>query len=269
MGELQDEALVGRPRLRTGCPHRNRRSAARSARQPDLSLILADLRKGKRMLFSRKSESGPAPIPAMPATIDAQERMQERVQPVRLPVDGHIVGGANSPHTQSFIDASLTIVGDLHSAGDVRIDGRICGNVRCAQLILGRDAAITGSVIADQAIVRGRLIGTIRAAVVVIQDSAHVESEITYGSLSVDDGAFFEGAVRRRDNPLEAPVDTQLLEVQQAAEATQAEPGPYATKGTETASSAPPAASEPPPPGGTVPMPNRHVPPSNGHSPAG
>jgi cytoskeletal protein CcmA (bactofilin family) len=162
------------------------------------------------MLFSRKSET-PRKAPERATQQPVPDRVPDGVRhrlPDRSPAverlptaDSRTLGGPTQP-TQSFIDGSLTIVGDLLSEGDVRIDGRICGNVRCAQLILGQDAAITGSVVAEQAIVRGRIIGTIRAPVVVIQDSAHVESEITYSSLTVDDGAYFEGTARRRDNPL-------------------------------------------------------------------
>jgi cytoskeletal protein CcmA (bactofilin family) len=112
---------------------------------------------------------------------------------------------------QSFIDASLTILGDLYSEGDVHLDGHICGNVRCAQLIVGRDAAITGAVTAEQTIVRGRITGTIRSSVVILQDTARVESEITYTTLAIDDGATFEGAAHRSDNPLREDEPTSPL----------------------------------------------------------
>jgi cytoskeletal protein CcmA (bactofilin family) len=218
------------------------------------------------MLFSRKSESRQTPMPPIPAPVEARKQMRERV-PAPPPVGATVAGGVDEAHTQSFIDASLTIVGDLFSRGDVRIDGRICGNVRCAQLILGRDAAVTGSITADQAIVRGKVIGTIRAMAVIIQDSAHVESEITYASLSVDDGAFFEGAVHRRDNPMaEMPADVWPLEAQPATDAGDAEPQESFTHSPEAASSAAAATSEPQPPNANAPLPNGHAPVVNGHT---
>lgn len=127
----------------------------------------------------------PAPVPVAP-------RLESRDRP-------------NAARTQSVIDMSLTIVGDLDTEGDVRLDGRVCGNVRCAQLIVGKDASITGGIVATEAIIRGRVMGTVRANTIVIQGSAQVESEITYGSLAIDDGASFEGAVRHSDNPLAEP----------------------------------------------------------------
>jgi cytoskeletal protein CcmA (bactofilin family) len=145
------------------------------------------------MLFNRKSErrDNRAPEPA--------EKPSSATTQAPVTADRH--SDPDRATTQSFIDASLTIVGDLCSDGDVQIDGRICGNVTCAQLIVGTDAAITGAVRADQAIVRGSIIGTINAAVVILQETARVKSDIAYTLLAIDDGATFEGAVRRSSKP--------------------------------------------------------------------
>lgn len=104
--------------------------------------------------------------------------------------------------SQSRIDASLTIVGDLRTDGDVQVDGQVCGDIRCAQLIVGPDATITGDVRAEEAVVRGRVKGTIRATRIILQDSARVESDIFYGRLTVDEGASFDGHSHRCEDPL-------------------------------------------------------------------
>jgi cytoskeletal protein CcmA (bactofilin family) len=129
--------------------------------------------------------------------------------------NGHLGTGAGAndgTHSQSFIDASLTIMGDLYSEGDVQLDGRVCGNVSCAQLIVGKDAAITGAVTAQQTVIRGSVTGTIRSPVVILQDTARVDSEITYSVLAVDDGAMFQGAARRSERPLEESATVSPLE---------------------------------------------------------
>jgi cytoskeletal protein CcmA (bactofilin family) len=157
------------------------------------------------MLFTRKSErrENPAPEPtAQSAYAPGSTRDNRPCQHPAVTADRRH-SDSNRATTQSFIDGSLTIVGDLCSDGDVQIDGRICGNVTCAQLIVGTDAAITGAVSADQAIVRGSITGTIRAAVVILQETARVKSDIAYTLLAIDDGATFEGAVRRCAKPRE------------------------------------------------------------------
>jgi cytoskeletal protein CcmA (bactofilin family) len=169
------------------------------------------------MLFSRKRpERRSDPPPETPSPEAAAPLEHPLVQRAERP--GY---GDPEARPQSYIDASLTIVGDLHAEGDVRLDGRICGNLNCAQLIVGRDAAITGAVTAEQAIVRGRVTGTIRAPVVILQNTAHVESEITYGQLAIDDGAIFEGTAHRSDNPLHEVVAASMEELQRMMRAAE------------------------------------------------
>src|SRR5262245_11596553 len=139
------------------------------------------------MLFSRKSPQGrqdpsnmtsanvppkPPPIPAPPA-------------PPRLGIPGGNAS-ADGVRSQSYIDGSLTIMGDLLAQGDVQLDGRVCGNVSCMQLIVGRQAAVTGTIMAREVIVRGTVTGTIRAPVVILQEPARVESDIVYTLLAID-----------------------------------------------------------------------------------
>ena len=109
----------------------------------------------------------------------------------------------NNPKVRprSLIDKLANVTGDLWSDGDIQIDGHLCGNVNCAQLIVGKDAAITGVIIAQEAVIRGKMTGLIRATRVLLQASARVESDIIYQSLSVDEGATFKGIARPRANP--------------------------------------------------------------------
>lgn len=188
------------------------------------------------MLFSRKSESRDDPVPALSNALEPQRVSQS-------PSVSEVARHGDGTHTQSFIDSSLTIVGDLHADGDVRLDGRICGNVTCAQLIVGKDATITGAVTAHEAIVRGRVTGTIRSPVVIIQSTAHVESEITYSMLAIDDGATFEGAAHRCDDPLDvaaAPAASEDL-----PRALAAEGAPGSCGAGASSARAPAAATEP------------------------
>jgi cytoskeletal protein CcmA (bactofilin family) len=113
--------------------------------------------------------------------------------------------------TQSVIDAWLTITGNLESQGDVRVEGQIAGDVRCANLVIGRDAIVSGDIVAEEAIVRGRVKGTIRANRVILQDTACVESAIFHKVLSVDAGASFEGQSCRRQQPHQEDEDTASI----------------------------------------------------------
>src|SRR5688572_6734335 len=59
--------------------------------------------------------------------------------------------------TQSVIDSWLTITGNLESQGDIRIEGQISGDIRCANLVIGRDATVSGDIVAEEAVVRGKV----------------------------------------------------------------------------------------------------------------
>jgi cytoskeletal protein CcmA (bactofilin family) len=111
---------------------------------------------------------------------------------------------ANAAPTRSVIDAWLTITGNLQSEGEVQVDGQIHGDIRCAHLTVGRDALVNGNITAEEVVVRGKVTGTIRANRVILQDSAHVDSEIFHKKLSIEEGACFEGMSRRCEDPLNA-----------------------------------------------------------------
>lgn len=147
------------------------------------------------MLFNRKTERETDRWPAYSLEPDPPAALRRS-------------GGVRA---QSVIDATLAIVGDLQTEGDLKVDGHICGNVQCAQLVVCRNAAITGAIRAEEAVIRGRITGTISANVVIVQGTAHVEADVVYSQLAIDKGATFEGAVRRSSRPLEEDLARSAL----------------------------------------------------------
>jgi len=106
----------------------------------------------------------------------------------------------------SVISAELIVKGTLISAGDVQVDGKIDGDIRASGLVIGEKAIIVGDVYAEEAVIRGRVEGSIRARKVQLCATCHVEGNVLHEALSVECGAFFEGNCRHTDNPLaEAP----------------------------------------------------------------
>jgi cytoskeletal protein CcmA (bactofilin family) len=103
--------------------------------------------------------------------------------------------------TRSLIDRRLHVTGDLEGRGELHVEGKVEGNIRCALLVVGSQGMITGNVTADEVVVRGELKGTIRANSVVLQDRARVNSEIFHKLLSIEAGVCFEGLARRSSDP--------------------------------------------------------------------
>ena len=55
---------------------------------------------------------------------------------------------------------------------------------------------------AEDIVVRGRVVGSIRGLRVTLQSQAHVEGDIFHQSLAIEQGAYFEGKSRRSDDPM-------------------------------------------------------------------
>lgn len=102
----------------------------------------------------------------------------------------------------STIGGDLTITGNVTSKGEIRLEGHVQGDVHCVALILGENSSIEGSVAAEDVLVRGRLIGSVRALRVTLQSTSHVEGDLIHQSLALEQGAHFEGEARRLNDPL-------------------------------------------------------------------
>ena len=77
--------------------------------------------------------------------------------------------------------------------------------MHCVALVLGENAQLEGNVVAEDVMVRGRLIGSVRAVRVILQSMAHVEGNLFHKSLSLEQGTHFEGELRPSDDPLSIP----------------------------------------------------------------
>jgi cytoskeletal protein CcmA (bactofilin family) len=135
-------------------------------------------------MFSKSKDQEPTPAP--------QPQAAAPVQPKRPRT-----GGA-----PSIISSELVVRGTLISAGDVQIEGKVDGDVRASSLVIGDKAVIVGDLYAEEAIIRGRVEGSIRARKVQLCATCRVEGNILHEALSVESGAFFEGNCRHSDNPL-------------------------------------------------------------------
>jgi cytoskeletal protein CcmA (bactofilin family) len=74
--------------------------------------------------------------------------------------------------------------------------------------LVGKEGMIIGNVIADEVVVRGQVRGTIRAYRVIFQDKARVYSDVFHKMLTIEEGACFEGQVRRSNDPRN--IETEL-----------------------------------------------------------
>jgi cytoskeletal protein CcmA (bactofilin family) len=111
---------------------------------------------------------------------------------------------------KSVISNDLRIIGQslrIISRGTLQVDGEVEGDVGGAEIIIGEEGRVTGTVAAERVIVRGRISGVIRAMTVALQSSARVEGDIHHMSLVIEQGAEFDGRCRRPADASELQLD--------------------------------------------------------------
>jgi cytoskeletal protein CcmA (bactofilin family) len=114
-------------------------------------------------------------------------------------------GPTTNAATRSCIGSGMSIVGNIECNGPAQVFGRVKGELRASDLLIGDGAQIEGSVVAQDVTVCGRVKGTIRAVRVKLQDGGAVEGDIFHRSLSIDENSLFEGSSRRVENPTDQP----------------------------------------------------------------
>lgn len=108
--------------------------------------------------------------------------------------------GAASTMGTSVIGTDLTILGDkitIISQNKLQIDGDVRGDVSGKQVVIGEDGSVVGTVCAELIEVRGGVRGAIKAQTVTLHPTAEVEGDIFHQTLSISEGAQFDGRVRR------------------------------------------------------------------------
>jgi len=97
----------------------------------------------------------------------------------------------------SVIGSDLTIAGNLIRKGEVQVDGIVEGDIDGSHVVVGESAVVTGGILADEVVVRGHVIGSVHGRRVMLQTTSQVEGDIFHQSLSIEQGAMFEGKSRR------------------------------------------------------------------------
>jgi cytoskeletal protein CcmA (bactofilin family) len=106
----------------------------------------------------------------------------------------------------SLLDSAATIIGDLDTSASLRIDGKMDGSVRRADVVvLGVGATMTGDIHAREVVIGGTLNGTVHAAErVELQATAIVTGDLVTQSVLVQEGGVVNGRVLMR--PPESPI---------------------------------------------------------------
>lgn len=127
--------------------------------------------------------------------------------PIGNPMPSSGIGARSAPMragdraAPSIIGPDLLITGNLVCRGEIQVEGEIQGDVHATNLVVGDTARITGGIVAEEVVVRGHVMGSVRGKRVLLQNSSHVEGDVYHQTLAIEQGAFFEGKSRRTDDP--------------------------------------------------------------------
>jgi len=94
---------------------------------------------------------------------------------------------------RNVIAKNTTIVGDIKSEGDFRIDGTLEGTLKTnGRVIIGIDGFIKGNVEATNADIEGKFSGQLLVSkILTMKTTANISGDVTIGQLSVEPGAVF------------------------------------------------------------------------------
>lgn len=101
------------------------------------------------------------------------------------------ISGASNE--RNVIAKNTSIVGDIVSDGDFRVDGTLKGNLKTkGRVIIGSEGVVEGEIEATNADIEGKFSGDLTVSeLLTVKSSADIFGEIVIGKLSVESGAAF------------------------------------------------------------------------------
>ena len=121
--------------------------------------------------------------------------------------------GPSESGDKSVIGNDLRIIGQglkIIGQGVLQVDGEIEGDVQAAEVIVGEQGKVTGMVVGQRVIVRGTVSGVICGKTIALQSSSQVEGDLHHLSLTIEQGAMFDGRSRR------VTTESDLIDIIQA-----------------------------------------------------
>ncbi len=95
----------------------------------------------------------------------------------------------------SIISSDSVIKGDMESVGDIRIDGKVIGNINCkAKIIIGQQGLIEGNLNGNQADILGTVNGDVKmTGQLNLMGNSIINGNIHVGKLQMESTVIFNG----------------------------------------------------------------------------
>ncbi len=99
--------------------------------------------------------------------------------------------------TSSLLGKEIKIIGKISSKGALQLDGTLEGEITASKLVIEKSAKVVGSVTSEDLVIKGRIIGPVFGKKVRFGSSARVEGDTFHETIAIEDGAYYEGSIRR------------------------------------------------------------------------
>jgi cytoskeletal protein CcmA (bactofilin family) len=109
----------------------------------------------------------------------------------------------NNPNSHTQIMKGTTVEGNIETFGNVRIEGKIVGNIKSkSKIALGDSSLVEGNIISQNAEIAGEVKGTIEISdILTLKSTAVIKGDIVTGKLIVEAGAVWNGTVKMGTTP--------------------------------------------------------------------
>ena len=101
-------------------------------------------------------------------------------------------------NSSNVIGKGTVLEGNIETFGNIRIEGKIIGNVKSkSKIALGSSCHIEGNILAQNADIEGEVRGKIEISeLLVLKSTAIIHGDISTGKLVVEPGAAFNGSCK-------------------------------------------------------------------------
>jgi cytoskeletal protein CcmA (bactofilin family) len=115
----------------------------------------------------------------------------------------------------NIIGNGTSVTGDVNSSGDIRIDGKLQGNLNSkSKLVLGSTGKLIGEVFCKNAEISGEIDGKITVEeLLVLKASAKINGDIIASKLSIEPGAVFTGTCNMGGNIKNQELNSDIPDV--------------------------------------------------------
>ena len=102
----------------------------------------------------------------------------------------------NNNSVVNIIGQRTSILGDINSNGDIRVDGTLKGSIKTeGKVVLGKEGVVEGDVICQNADISGVIKAKITVSnLLSLKDTAKLKGDIVTNKLSIEPGAEFTGS---------------------------------------------------------------------------